>query len=252
VSTFHDLFVISGDYSTPEFRRRFADQARKAAERSDLIIAVSQFTADQVEHLLHVDSSRIRVVHHGVDRPLKLPDPALRQPVILHVGAIQKRKNIVRLVEAFETLRSDWRLILAGGAGFGSGDILDRIARSPRRSSIEWTGYVDAGRLEELYARASIFAFPSLDEGFGMPVLDAMAHGVPVLTSGHGALKEVSGDAALHIDPEDSGSISNALHRLTESEALRTELTQAGLEHCSAFSWDIARRQTWRVYKDLE
>ena len=251
VSTFHDLFVITGDYSTPEFRCRFADQARRAAERSDMIIAVSQFTADQVRDLLHVEPGRIIVVHHGVDRPATLPDESARENLILHVGAIQRRKNVIRLVEAFEMLPEGWRLVLAGGAGFGSDEVLDRIAASPRRAAIEWTGYISPARLEALYARARILAFPSLAEGFGMPVLDAMARGLPVLTSGRGAMQEIGGKAALYVDPEDTESISDGLQRLIESETLRNELRCAGFDRCSTFDWNSAQQRTWRVYKDL-
>ena len=109
VTTFHDLFVLTGEYSTPEFRSRFADQARRAASRSDLIIAVSQFTAGQVEQLLKVDRSRLRVVPHGVMvRQAFPPVFAPREKIILHVGALQERKNIIRLVRAFETVSSEW------------------------------------------------------------------------------------------------------------------------------------------------
>ena len=113
VATFHDLFVLTGEYSTPEFRDRFAAQARNAAARADLVIAVSEFTRNQVVSLLGVPASKVRVVHHGV-RELPLPahqNPAAREPVILSVGAIQKRKNIARLVAAFETLDPPWRLV---------------------------------------------------------------------------------------------------------------------------------------------
>jgi glycosyltransferase involved in cell wall biosynthesis len=112
VATFHDLFVMTGEYSTAEFRARFTEQARDAAARADLIIAVSEFTKSQVVSLLGVAADRVRVIHHGVRQ---LPGPALkREPVVLNVGAIQKRKNIARLVEAFETLDSRWKLVLAG------------------------------------------------------------------------------------------------------------------------------------------
>src|SRR5580698_4753800 len=107
VSTFHDLFVMTGDYSTPDFRARFTSQARDAAERSDLIIAVSNFTASQVEQLLNVERSRIRAVHHGVRESRITPE---KQKLILSVGAIQRRKNIARLVKAFEILPDPWRL----------------------------------------------------------------------------------------------------------------------------------------------
>src|SRR6266478_4981599 len=126
VTTFHDLFVLTGNYSTPEFRRRFADQAKRAAAESDRIIAVSEFTATQVQQLLGVERSRLRVVHHGVrippggtgDSPVKD-----REKIILHVGAIQSRKNIARLVLAFDSVPQDWRLVLAGAAGFGADEI---------------------------------------------------------------------------------------------------------------------------------
>ena len=111
----------------------------------------------------------------------------------MSVGAIQRRKNIVRLVGPSSTRRSEWRLVLAGSFGFDSEAARERIERSPRKQDIQVLGYVTDSELEELYQRASILAFPSLDEGFGMPVLDAMARGVPVLTSNVSAMPEVVG-----------------------------------------------------------
>lgn len=255
VTTFHDLFVISGDYSTPEFRDRFAAQARAAAERSDLIIAVSAFTARQVEQLLHVEPSRIRVIHHGA-HPLPLPTRTVpREPVILTVGAIQRRKNIVRLVEAFEQTIPGWKLILAGSFGFDSEAARERIERSSRKHDIQVLGYVTASKLEELYQRASILAFPSLDEGFGMPVLDAMARGVPVLTSNVSALPEVAGGdaggAALLVDPTDVRSIADGLGRLASDTALRDRLVHAGTARAKEFTWEKSVEATWRVYQEL-
>jgi glycosyltransferase involved in cell wall biosynthesis len=249
VSTFHDLFVLTAEYSTAEFRRRFAAQAREAAERSDLIVTVSAFTAGQVEQLLGVARERIRVIPHGV----RLPAGArvARERIILHVGAIQKRKNIARLVEAFEKTGPDWRLVLAGSAGYGSEEILSRVIASPRRSDIEVLGYVSGAGLAHLYRTASVFAFPSLDEGFGMPVLEAMASGVSVMTSNRSALPEVAGDAALLVDPEDSEEITSALRRLTEDDGLRRELTERGLRRAAAFTWEESVRKTWAVYEEL-
>jgi glycosyltransferase involved in cell wall biosynthesis len=249
VVTFHDLFVLTGEYSTPEFRRRFAAQARQAAAEAEAIITVSQFTARQVEELLGVEPARIHVVHHGITAR---PASALaREKVILHVGAIQRRKNLLRLVEAFEKVDSGWRLVLAGSGGFGADEILRRVESSPARARIELPGYISSGDLGAWYARAMIFAFPSLDEGFGMPVLEAMAAGVPVLTSNRSALPEVTGDAALLIDPQDTEALTVALRDLTQREELRTSLAKRGLERAQVFSWTAAVQSTWNVYRDL-
>lgn len=250
VSTFHDLFVLTGEYSTPEFRARFAEQARGAAERSDAIIAVSRFTAEHVENLLGVPAARIRVVPHGVHIPEKTTGP--RENLVLFVGAIQKRKNVSRLIQAFEQIPDSWRLALAGAPdGFGAADELRLIETSPKRNSIDVLGYVPAQELARLYQRASILAFPSLDEGFGMTVLEAMANGVAVLTSNRSALPEVAGDAALLVDPQDTDAIARALTSLANDASLRVDLAQRGLERARQFSWQAAVEKTWKVYREL-
>jgi glycosyltransferase involved in cell wall biosynthesis len=249
VVTFHDLFVLSGEYSTAAFRARFAAQARDAAERADLLIAVSEFTKSQVTGLLGVASSRMRVIHHGV-RALPLPEAA-RENVILCVGAIQKRKNLSRLVAAFEGLQSDWTLVLAGSPGFGAAEIDAQIQASSARRRIQVTGYINDQELARWYARASIFAFPSLDEGFGIPVIEAMAAGLPVITSNRSALAEVAGAAALLVDPERTDAIAEALQQLIENPGLRQELTKRGRDRAAWFSWERAVRLTWDVYQEL-
>ncbi|HZT28732.1 MAG TPA: glycosyltransferase family 1 protein [Bryobacteraceae bacterium] len=249
VTTFHDLFVLTGEYSTPEFRRRFAEQARHAAAASDRIITVSRFTASQVEQLLGVDPGRIRVVHHGV-RALPAR-PAEKRPVILHVGAIQRRKNILRLVEAFERLPAEWELVLAGSSGYGADEILRRIEQSPSRARIRVLGYVSPAGLAECYAQATICAFPSLDEGFGIPVVEAMGAGLPVVTSNRAALPEVAGDAALLVDPEDTDALAGALQNLIRDQDLRADLSRRGRLRAAQFTWEKAVERTWEVYREL-
>jgi glycosyltransferase involved in cell wall biosynthesis len=270
VVTFHDLFVLTGEYSTPEFRARFAGQARDAAARADMVIAISEFTRGQVISLLGVEPARVRVVHHGAraltfpggavpggavpDRAstgTALPDKTARQKVILNVGAIQKRKNIARLVEAFEAVDPAWRLVLIGSSGYGAAEIHARIAASPARERISVLGYVTPEDLAAWYARAMVFAFPSLDEGFGMPLLEAMTAGTPVLTSTRSALPEVVGEAALLADPEDTGALAHALQSLTRDEELRARLARLGVERARLFTWEKAVDQTWEVYLDL-
>lgn len=246
VATFHDLFVMTGEYSTPEFRRRFSQQAKEAAS-ADRIIAVSQFTAQQTHDLLNVDWDRLHVIHHGVHMPS--PQPAggrQRKPIVLHVGAIQTRKNIGRLIAAFNAMPSDWKLILAGPLGFGASEALAHAG-----DRVEVTGYISDEQLAELYRTASIFAFPSLDEGFGIPILEAMAYGLPVVASNTSALPEVCGDAAILVDPLNVDQIAMELRRLATELDTRAEYGRKGMTRASQFSWEEAVRKTWDTYARL-
>ncbi|MBY0503583.1 MAG: glycosyltransferase family 4 protein [Bryobacteraceae bacterium] len=251
VATFHDLFVLSAEYSTADFRQRFAEQARNAARQADLVIAVSQFTASQVEHHLGVPRSRIRVVPHGVD----LADPPIgdqeRLPVILHLGAIQKRKNLRMLVEAFSGVPEPWELHLAGGHGYGADEVLAAVEQSPVRARIRLPGYLSPDELGRAYRQASVFAFPSLDEGFGIPVLEAMAHGLPVLTSTRSALPEAAGGAAWLLDPDDTAAWTAALQQLCGDPHLRRQWQARGLARVADCGWPHAVAATWRVYAEL-
>jgi glycosyltransferase involved in cell wall biosynthesis len=249
ISTFHDLFVLTGDYSTKEFRERFARQAREAAAASDLIIAVSDFTARQVESLLHVPSSRIRVIHHGV---LPRPIPQLkREKIVLCVGAIQRRKNQAALVKAFAAMPEEWRLVLAGSQGFGAEETMSAIEASPARARIRVTGYVSDAELAEWYAKAGIFAFPSLDEGFGMPVLEAMSAGIPVITSNRSSMPEIAGDASLLVDPTDLNALSDALLSLHHRQDFAAQLSKVGRNHAGLFTWEKAIARTAAVYREF-
>jgi len=260
VATFHDLFVITGEYSTVEFRRRFAALARDAAARSDHVVAVSRHTAGQVESLLGVERSRITVVHHGVDPIPEFPADDLASfrrrygiepPFLLHVGAVQVRKNIGRLVEAFESLDPHLHLVLAGSNGYRASEICARIAKSPARRRIHLLGYVLQPVVERLYRTATALAFPSLDEGFGLPVLEAMSAGLPVVTSNRSALAEVSSGAALLVDPADTAAIAAALRRVVEDSGLRSELISKGVARAARFRWTRAAGETLDVYRRL-
>jgi glycosyltransferase involved in cell wall biosynthesis len=145
----------------------------------------------------------------------------------------------------------DWQLVLAGSLGYRAGEVLERIEVSPRRTDIRVPGYVAQSELERLYGEARIFAFPSLDEGFGMPVLDAMARGVPVVTSAGSALREVAGDSALLVEPADTTAIAAALNCLARDESLRSDLRNKGLLRAAGFTWTSAVDKTWAVYQEL-
>ena len=260
VTTFQDLFVISGDYSTLEFRQRFTILARDAAARSDQIIAASQFTAAQVRDYLNYPESRITVIYHGVDPIPDLPPAELEDfrhrhqleaPFLLCVGAIQVRKNISRLVQAFERMGGDCLLVLAGSDGTGAEQIRQQIQASPARERIRLLGYVDQDTLAKLYRTAAAFAFPSLDEGFGLPVLEAMSAGLPVVTSNRSALGEVAGEAALRVDPDQTEGIQLALERVLFDTDCRQRLIEAGYKRAAEFTWEKTAAATLKVYRRL-
>lgn len=260
VSTFHDLFVMTSEYSTPDYRARFSTLAQHAAERSDRIAAVSAFTAGQTADLLGFPRERIVVVPHGVDPPPQFPDNELKdfrhehglqRPFLLNVGALQERKNIIRLVEAFERLPGELLLVLAGSTGYGGERIAARIAASPAGERIRQLGYVDDDAKAKLYRTAHALAFPSLDEGFGIPILEAMSASLPVLTSNCSAMPEVAGDAAVLVDPHNSAAIAEGLERIVEDEDLRQSLREKGLARAAEFTWPQAAEKMLALYREL-
>ncbi|HEV8612807.1 MAG TPA: glycosyltransferase family 1 protein, partial [Gemmatimonadales bacterium] len=262
VVTIHDLFPLtSRDYSTREFQSRFAAILRRAIARADRIIAVSDATRQQL--LRHTDArdGRIRVVHHGVD-PARPVAPAeqedFRQRVLglnrqerffLNVGAVQNRKNIGNIALALRRL-PEFRLVLAGGDGFGAEAIYTLIEKEGLAGRILRLGHAPPETLRLLYSTAAALVFPSLEEGFGLPVLEAMSYGLPVITSNCSAMPEVAGDAALLVDPLDVAALSEAMRRVAEDENLAASLRRRGFERASAFPWEKCASQTWKVYQE--
>ena len=261
VATFHDLFALTGEYSTAEFRGRFAALARETARRADHVIAISAHTAKEVTDRLNVPAARISVVHHGAE-PLDIPPKArrmselralgVRGPFVLHLGALQVRKNIARAVAAFEAAGGSTQLVLAGSLGFGAEGIVERIRKSPARDRVLLTGHVADEARASLYAEAEVLLFPSLEEGFGLPVVEAFAAGLPVIASNVSALPEVAGDAAVLVDPRDVDEIAGALERVLDDSELRAGLRRKGLARATGFTWERCARETWRVYRRLQ
>ena len=174
-------------------------------------------------------------------------------PYVLTVGTLEPRKNQEALVRAFQELSPSFpnlKLVLAGGQGWGAEKLLQAVKESPARDRIELLGKVPSQDLPALYAGAEVFAFPSLYEGFGLPVLEAMAAGTPVLTSNTSSLPEVAGDAALLVDPHSLDSIRQGLERLLEDESLRKTLVQRGRDREQTFTWQRTAEETLSVYHE--
>lgn len=242
VTTIHDL----GFLAFPEAHTRFQNfylrlTTRWAAVAAHRIIAISQATADDFVRYTGVDPQRVVVIHHGVAPEFnpQHQSPSPYQRYMLYVGTLQPRKNIMRMIEAFAqaTLHPDTHLFIGGRAGWLSQPLQQRIDELGLSDRVHLLGFVPDDQLYGLMAGARAFVFPSLYEGFGMPVLEAMASGTPVITSTTSALPEVAGDAAILVEPTDVSAIATAMQQIDTDDALYDELRQRGLAHASAFTW---------------
>jgi len=231
-----------------------------SVRRSDRLIAVSQSTAHDLEQRLHVPTAKIDVVPNGVlEPPADAPPPAAEvrakfdlgeRDVLLAASAKRPHKNLLRLLEALASLPAERRpvLLLPGYATEHEQELRERAEALGITSDTRFLGWLGPTELEGLYAVSSAFIMPSLYEGFGLPVLEAMARGVPVACSDRSSLPEVAGDAALLFDPEDVGAIARAVDTLLHDDATAARLRAAGPEQARRFSWERAARETVAAY----
>lgn len=253
VVTIHDLHFLSHPERTAgEIRRDYPALAAAHARRADRIIVVSRFVAGEVERRLGVPAERISVCPNGAPQWEHAASPASGDGYVLFVGTLEPRKNIGGLLESFgravQRAPRPPRLIIAGG-GAEAGVLLARISEPPLAGRVEYRGYVPADERESLYRGAQMLVLPSFDEGFGMPALEAMAAGVPVIVSNRGALPEVVADAGLLIDPDDPESLATAIVTLAGDATLRTNLSQRGSERARQFTWAQAARDVRQAYE---
>lgn len=217
-------------------------------------IAVSAHTRDDAVRLLDLDPARIRVIHCGVAPAFfdAAPRPAAR-PYVLFVGTLEPRKNIAALLDGWALLPADLReafdLLLAGPQGWGHADIAARLRAAP--PGVRYLGYVPEAELPGLTAGASVFVYPSLYEGFGLPLAQAMAAGVAAVTSNLSSLPEVAGDAALLVDPRSPAEIAAALERLLTSPERRAELARRGRERAREYRWEVCAEKSWRFFEEV-
>jgi glycosyltransferase involved in cell wall biosynthesis len=259
VATVHDVAFRHYPDTYPAAGRRYHDRAaRIVAGEAARVIAVSQATADDLTELYGVEPARISVVPLGAEPPGAADQPAaarlladlgVRGPFLLAVGTLEPRKNLPRLLAAFGEVTDelpDHFLVVAGPVGWGP--TLRPTWDSVR---VKLAGPVDDPVLQALYRSADGLAYPSLYEGFGLPVVEAMAHGLPVLTSDRSSLPEVAGDAAVLVDPLDRGAIAKGLVRLVTDTALRRRLADAGPRRAARFTWPATAAGTWAAYREV-
>jgi glycosyltransferase involved in cell wall biosynthesis len=215
-----------------------------AAHRSRRLIAVSEATAADLTRYYGVPASRIRVMLHGVGEEFFALNRTDTEPLVLCVSTLHPHKNLERLIRAYGRRKREWRLIIAGMRGFFATELDALIAELKLEDSVQLTGWIPREELLGLFARAHAFIYPSTFEGFGMPVLEAMAAGIPVACSNIPPLVEVAGETALFFNPLDEQAISESLDRIADDAELRVKLEQAGPMRARTFTWERAARQT--------
>ena len=260
VMTVHDLTSVRFPELCDDYTKRFPALVRSALAQGGWVHTPSRFVADEVIELLGADPARVRPVHHGVP-PLDVPQrqspahdaPASRVegPYVLALGTIEPRKDLPTLVRAFDQVAAevaDVRLVVAGADGWGADAFERALAATVHRDRVLRLGYVSVAQRSALMGGAVAYCYPSLYEGFGLPALEAMSAGVPVLTTRAGALPEVVGDAAVLVEPGDVDAMASALGQLLTDEALRTRLVEAGRRQVQHYSWEAAAAGLAQLY----
>jgi glycosyltransferase involved in cell wall biosynthesis len=246
--------------------KRSQIMVRWSARRADHIVTVSNFSARDLVEIYGVDPEKITVTHlaasndfHPMDRDRCQEFVARKYgvegPFILYTGRLQARKNLVRLVEAYGQLRQrgmQEKLVLVGKSDWQSDQIVETISRLGLQSQVVLLGYVPQSDLPVILNAARLFVYPSIFEGFGLPVIESMACGIPTITSFGSSLEEVAGDAAILIDPLSVSSIADAIEKVTQSSGLQSFLSQKGIERSAQFSYRTAAAQTLRVYENVQ
>ncbi len=265
VLTVHDLsFMHYPECSSPPLLAYLMSAVPRSVRRARAILADSESTRRDVVALLGVPAEQVFVIYPGAE-PRFAPGPAddeataavlarygIRRPYILSVGTLQPRKNYVRLIQAYTSLRRERRLphelVIAGGRGWLDQEIDTAIAAAGPEAPVRLVGFAADADLPALYRAADLFAFPSLYEGFGIPILEALGCGTPVVAGNTSSLPEAAGDAALLVDPFDVAGLSAAIWRLLDDSALRNDLRAKGFEQVRRFSWAQAAEQLLAVY----
>lgn len=264
VITIHDLAFIRFPQTFRAYNRIYLDLAtRLSARRASRILAVSEHTKREVVGLLGIPPERVIVTPNAARSHFHPPAPAaieqlrarhgLPERFVLYVGTLEPRKNLTTLLEAFALVSQsvpDVPLLIGGGKGWMYEPIFARLEQLNLRDRVKFAGYIPEEELPLWYAAATVFVFPSIYEGFGMPPLEAMACGTPVITSNTSSLPEVVGDAGLMVAPTDPIALAEAIRRVLVDADLRAELRQRGLARARRFSWADTAAKTLAAYRE--
>ena len=240
----------------PEVARRTTEAAKDMVSRAARVLVPSEFSGAEVVMALGGNPARVHVTPLGCDHVLRHLPPAgfgpASEPYVLTVSRVDRRKNHLRMLDAFERLVADGhphRWVVAGPAGYGSEDFERALGRSPAADRVIWRKNVSDAEVVKLYAQADVMLWPSLNEGFGLPPLEAMACGAPVVTSIVTSMPEVCGDAAFLVEPTDPERIFDALRRLIVEPDLREEQISRGKRRAREFTWRACAKETLRAYQ---
>jgi glycosyltransferase involved in cell wall biosynthesis len=253
VITIHDLdFMTHPERTRAEIRRDYASLVHDHARRADRIIVVSRFTAAEVQRHLGVPADRISLCPPGAPEWTPRLSPP-KNGYVLFFGTLEARKNVGGLLDAYEQSLSRGTklpdLVLAGRGTEAARPWLERIARAPLANRVRHIGYVQPANRRELYDGARLLVQPSFEEGFGIPVLEAMTLGIPVVASNRGALPDVLGDAGLLVEPDDADAMAHAIERMIDDEVFAAESAAKGLVRSRQFTWDLTARRTVDAYQ---
>jgi glycosyltransferase involved in cell wall biosynthesis len=251
VVTIADLsFLTDASWTRAEVRRDYPALVHQHARRADAIVVMSQHVCGEVQRQLNVPADKVAIVEPGAP-PWTPRRAAPAAGYILFVGTLEPRKNVGVLLDAFERLvpRTTAELVMAGKATAQSQPWMQRISKPPLAGRVRHLGYIDPSSRRALYEGAAVLVLPSLDEGFGLPVLEAMTLGVPVVTSDRGSLPEVVGGAGPVVDAGDSAALADAIARVLFDDTFAAACASKGIVRSRAYRWDRAAQRTYAVYQ---